>query len=162
MVGQQQSVRTDEGTRASIVQPHAGKAAECLSVGFCAPDSPGAVRTGYPMVAHLRYRVTTAIANAIFRISVYWPSGYLCAQLTNESSGFGLALEPGHGEITFECPVLPIQPGLYRVDLVIESEGREVDSRQHCATLCVEAGKSAMGDFYIQNVCRIGSCERVQ
>ncbi len=143
-------------------QPHAGKAAEWLSVDFCAPDPPHIVRTGYPMVAQLRYRATTTITNAIFRISVYWPSGYLCAQLTNESSGFGLTLEPGHGEITFECPVLPIQPGLYRVDLVIESEGREVDSRRRCATLCVEAGKSAMGDFYIQNVCRIGSCERVQ
>jgi lipopolysaccharide transport system ATP-binding protein len=136
-------------------QPYAGNGAECLSVDFCAPDPPDSVRTGYPMVAHLQYRATTTISNAIFRISVYWPSGYLCAQLTNESSGFGLTLEPGHGEITFECPVLPIQPGLYRVDLVIESEGREVDSRQHCATLCVEGGKSAMGDFYIENVCRI-------
>jgi hypothetical protein len=109
------------------------------------------------MVAHLRYRATNTIANAIFRISVFWPSGYLCAQLTNESSGRDLTIEPGHGEITFECPVLPIQPGLYRVDLVIESDGREVDSRQHCATLRVEAGKSAVGDFYIQNVCRIGT-----
>lgn len=139
-------------------QPRAGKAAECLSVGFCAPDPADAVRTGYPMVAHLRYRATTAIANAIFRISIYWPSGYLCAQLTNESTGFGANLEPGHGEITFECPVLPIQPGLYRVDLAIESGGRELDTRLHCATLCVEAGKSAMGDFYIENVCSVRRC----
>jgi lipopolysaccharide transport system ATP-binding protein len=132
-----------------------GKAAECLSVAFSAPDPLDAVRTGYPMIAHLRYRATTTVPNAIFRISVYWPSGYLCAQLTNESSHFGLTVEPGRGEITFECPVLPIRPGLYRVDLVIESDGREVDSRQHCSTLCVEAGKSAMGDFYVENVCSI-------
>jgi ABC-type polysaccharide/polyol phosphate transport system ATPase subunit len=135
-----------------------GKAAECLSVAFSAPDPSHAIRTGYPMVAHLGYRNATAIPNAIFRISVYWPSGYLCAQLSNESSGFGPNLEPGHGEITFECPVLPIQPGLYRVDLAIESGGRELDSRPHCATLCVEAGKSAMGDFYIENVCRVRRC----
>lgn len=132
-----------------------GKAAESLSVAFSAPDPLDPVRTGYPMVAHLRYSARATILNAIFRISVYWPSGYLCAQLTNESSGFGLTVEPGHGEITFECPVLPIQPGLYRVDLVIESDGREIDSRQHCATLCVEAGKPAMGDFYVENVCSI-------
>jgi ABC-type polysaccharide/polyol phosphate transport system ATPase subunit len=132
-----------------------GKTAECLSVAFSAPDPSDAVRTGYPMVAHLRYRATATIPNAIFRISVYWPSGYLCAQLTNESSGFALTLEPGHGEMMFECPVLPIQPGLYRVDIVIEADGREIDSRQHCATLCVEAGRPAMGDFYIENVCRV-------
>ena len=131
------------------------KAAECVSIAFSAPDSSTTVRTGYPMVAHLRYRAAATVANTIFRISVYWPSGYLCAQLTNESSGRSLTLEPGRGEITFECPVLPIQPGLYRVDLVIESDGKEIDSRQRCATLCVEAGKSAMGDFYIEHVCRI-------
>jgi lipopolysaccharide transport system ATP-binding protein len=136
-------------------QRDTGKAAECLSVAFSAPDPSDAVRTGYPMVAHLRYRATTTIRNAIFRISIYWPSGYLCAQLTNESSGFDLTLEPSHGEIIFECPVLPIQPGLYRVDIVIEADGREIDSRHHCATLCVEAGRSAMGDFYIENVCSI-------
>jgi len=66
-----------------------------------------------------------------------------------------LDLEPGRGEITFECPVLPIQPGLYRVDLAIESEGKEIDSQQRCATLCVEPGKAAMGDFYIENTCRL-------
>ncbi len=136
-------------------QPHVGKAAESLMVSFSCPDSSDAVRTGYPMVAQLRYRAATTIRNVIFRISVYWPSGYLCAQLTNESTANGLTLEPGEGEVSFECPVLPIQPGLYRVDLVIESDGREVDSRPHCATLCVDPGKAAMGDFYIENVCRI-------
>ena len=132
-----------------------GKTAECLSVVFSAPDPSDAVRTGYPMVARLRYRAAVTIPNAIFRISVYWPSGYLCAQLTNESSVGILTLEPGRGEIIFECPVLPIQPGLYRVDLAIETEGKEIDSRQRCATLCVEAGKPAMGDFYIENMCRL-------
>jgi|SRR5579859_221906 len=137
------------------LQPDHGKTAECLSVAFSAPNPSNAVRTGYPMLARLRYRAADAIPNAIFRISVYWPSGYLCAQLTNESSGGGLSLEAGHGEISFECPVLPIQPGFYRVDLAIESEGKEIDSRQRCATLCVEPGKAAMGDFYIENMCSL-------
>ena len=147
---------TFSDTEAAVETPlDQRKMAECVGIAFSAPDSSTAVRTGYPMVAHLRYRAAATVPNAIFRISVYWPSGYLCAQLTNESSDCNLTLEPGRGEITFECPVLPIQPGLYRVDLVIESDGKEIDSRQRCATLCVEAGKSAVGDFYIEHVCRI-------
>jgi len=41
--------------------------------------------------------------------------------------------------------------GLYRVDLAIETNGREIDLRERCATLCVESGKAVLGDFYIEN-----------
>jgi hypothetical protein len=75
----------------------------------------------------------------------------LCAQLTNESSGSGFTREPGAGFIEFQCPVLPVVPGLYRIDLSIETNGREIDLRQRCATLCVDSGKPASGDFYIEN-----------
>ena len=155
VVDMYQNTAFGDQERLPQLQPDHGRTAECLSLVFSAPDPSDAVRTGYPMVARLRYRAAATIPNAIFRISVYWPSGYLCAQLNNETSGGGLELEAGRGEITFECPVLPIQPGLYRVDLAIESEGKEIDSRQRCATLCVEAGKAAMGDFYIENTCRL-------
>lgn len=128
------------------------KPAECLGIQFSGNGSSHAVRTGYPMVARFSYRATEPIPNAVVRVSMYWPSGYLCAQLTNESS-VALALEPGDGEIIFQCPVLPIQPGLYRVDLAIESLGCEVDLRERCATLLVQAGKAAWGDFYIENTC---------
>jgi hypothetical protein len=53
--------------------------------------------------------------------------------------------------------VLPVVPGLYRVDVEIEAEGVEIDSRQRCATLCVEAGKGASGDFYIDNTWAVRS-----
>ena len=134
------------------------KPAQCTTISFSGSTPADLIRTGYPMVARLGYRAAVTIPNVVFRISIYWPSGYLCAQLTNECSHLGLKLEPGDGEISFECPVLPIQPGLYRVDVAIESAGRELDLRQRCATLCVEAGKPALGDFYIDNVCsmRIG------
>jgi hypothetical protein len=58
--------------------------------------------------------------------------------------------------IEFHCPKLPIVPGLYRVDLAIESNGEEIDGRQRCATLRVEPGKIANGDFYIENTWRFG------
>jgi ABC-type polysaccharide/polyol phosphate transport system ATPase subunit len=126
--------------------------ARCLNVSFSSPDSCDSVRTGYPMVATISYQVTMQVRDAIFRISFYWPSGYLCAQLTNESSGPRLTLEPGTGTIEFHCPVLPIVPGLYRVDVAIEaSGGREIDLQHLCATLCVAPGKAVSGDFYIEN-----------
>ncbi len=127
-----------------------GKLSECASISFHSPDSDS-IRTGYPMVARLGYRTAARIESAIFRISFYWPSGYLCAQLTNESSGENLALEAGSGVIEFQCPTLAIVPGLYRVDVAIETNGQELDLRQRAATLVVEAGIPALGDFYIEN-----------
>lgn len=126
--------------------------AECVGVSFRASDSEDRVRTGHPMIAGLTYRASASIPDVVFRISFYWPSGYLCAQLTNESSGQHLALQPGAGCIQFECPMLPVIPGLYRVDVAIESNGIEIDARQRCATLCVEPGRPVLGDFYIDNV----------
>src|SRR5579864_2543060 len=127
------------------------KQAECIDVSFSSREPDNAVRTGYPMVARLRYRASAPISDAVFRISFYWPSGYLCAQLTSETSGPARNLEPGGGMVEFQCPVLPVVPGLYRVDVEIESKGVEIDLRQRCATLCVEAGKPVSGDFYIEN-----------
>ncbi len=129
------------------------KQAECVEIAFFSHGLGDAVRTGYPMTARLQYRASTALNDVVFRISLYWPSGYLCAQLTNETNGPMHTLEAGGGTIDFDCPVLPLVPGLYRVDVQIEAEGVEIDSRQRCATLCVEPGKSVSGDFYIENTC---------
>jgi hypothetical protein len=63
----------------------------------------------------------------------------------------GICLEPGAGVVEFQCPVLPVVPGLYRVDLVIEANGQEINLRERCATLRVEPGKIVSGDFYIEN-----------
>ena len=129
--------------------------ARCTSVSFSAPDSAPGIRTGYPMVARLSYRATQSIPAAVFRISLYWPSGYLCAQLTTDSSQGGFTLGPGEGRIEFHCPVVPVVPGLYRVDISIESNGREIDLRQRCATLNVGLGKFVSGDFYIESLWKL-------
>jgi ABC-type polysaccharide/polyol phosphate transport system ATPase subunit len=139
------------GQETPLSASDSGKLAECTSISFFSPDSGESVRTGYPMIARLGYRAAQRIPGAVFRISLYWPSGYLCAQLTNESSGSTLTLEAGAGSIEFLCPVLPVVPGLYRIDLSIESNGCEIDLRQRCATLCVDSGRPANGDFYIEN-----------
>src|ERR1700716_45228 len=129
-------------------------AARCTSVSFASPDSGGSVRTGYSMVARLGYRASKRIAGVVFKISIYWPSGYVCAQLSTESLE-SYCLEPGAGVIEFQCPVLPVAPGLYRVDLAIEANGHEISTRERCATLRVEPGKIAAGDFYIENICKV-------
>jgi len=106
---------------------------------------------GYPMVARLSYKASKNVPDAVFRVSIYWPSGYLCAQLTTETTSGGFMLEPGSGVIDFQCPMVPVVPGLYRIDLTLESKGQEVALRQRCATLRVEPGKIAYGDFHIDN-----------
>jgi ABC-type polysaccharide/polyol phosphate transport system ATPase subunit len=125
--------------------------AQCTSIAFSAPDSSEGIRTGHPLVARLGYRTRQVIPAAVFRISLFWPSGYLCAQLTTDSAEGGFRLGPGEGRIEFRCPVLPVVPGLYRVDVAIESNGQEIELRQRCATLNVGLGKFVSGDFYIEN-----------
>jgi ABC-type polysaccharide/polyol phosphate transport system ATPase subunit len=125
--------------------------ARCTGIEFSAPDSPLGIRTGYPLMARLNYKALEPIPDAVFRISLYWPSGYLCSQLTTESVNGGCQLEAGTGFVEFQCPDLPVVAGLYRVDLAIESKGQEVDFRQRGATLRVEPGKIAYGDFFIEN-----------
>src|SRR4030081_2388635 len=150
----QQMTFAAEGTTVEE-EPGSETAARCTSASFSSPDSGGSIRTGYPMLARLGYRASRRIAGVVFRISMYWPSGYLCAQLSTESSLEDYCLEPGAGVIEFECPVLPVVPGLYRVDLAIEANGHEISTRERCATLRVEPGKVAAGDFYIENICKV-------
>lgn len=138
------------------------KPARCIGVSFSAVEPDQHICTGYPMTARLRYYSSERVNEAIFRISFYWPSGYLCAQLTNESPGQpGLTVEPGEGMVDFLCPTLPVIPGLYRVDVGIEINGRTIDLRQRCATLSVAPGKTALGDFHIENSWTLSSAPKM-
>ena len=129
--------------------------AKCTGISFSSPESSAGIRTGYPLVVRLAYRALKNIPDAVFRVSIYWPSGYLCAQLTTESVSGGLQLEPGSGIVEFQCPTLPVVSALYRIDLAIESKGLEIDVQQRCATLRVDPGKIAYGDFFIENTWKI-------
>lgn len=144
----QEMTFADQGT--SLEEVASSRVAQCTSITFSAPDSPE-IRTGHPMTACLGYRASSSVPNAVFRVSIYWPSGYLCTQLTTETNGCKPLLAPGAGTIEFRCSKLPIVPGLYRVDLSIESNGNEIDLRQRCATLRVEPGEIVYGDFFVDN-----------
>ena len=133
----------------------AEKAVECTNVTFLPGDSESTIRTGFPMIARLGYQAREGLEDAVFNIFIYWPSGYLCAHLTTALSEPHLRVEPGARAVEFFCPVLAIQPGLYRVDLSIESNGRYLDRRQRCATLQVDPGKMLLGDFFMDHTWRL-------
>jgi ABC-type polysaccharide/polyol phosphate transport system ATPase subunit len=131
------------------------ESASCSHISFTSAEPGGIPRTGYPMFARFGFRAKDRLENVVFSILIYWPSGYLCAQLTTAVSDPQLGITPGQGEVEFYCPVLEIQPGLYRVDVCIESNGVCIEQRQRCALLRVHPGKMVFGDFYMDTVWRI-------
>jgi len=131
------------------------KSASCSHICFTSAEPDGAPRTGYPMFARFGFHANDPLENVVFNILIYWPSGYLCAQLTTATSDPQLRIRAGSGEVEFNCPVLEIQPGWYRVDISIESNGNYIDRQQRCAILHVHPGKMVFGDFYMDTVWRI-------
>jgi hypothetical protein len=131
------------------------KAATCSYISFASTDADDTPSTGYPMFARFGFHVQAPLENVVFNVLIYWPSGYLCAQLTTAISDPQLRITAGSGEVEFYCPVLEIQPGCYRVDISIESKGVYLDRHQRCAVLRVHPGKMVFGDFYIDTVWRI-------
>jgi homopolymeric O-antigen transport system ATP-binding protein len=131
------------------------KPAGCRGVAFVSGDLNASIRTGYPMIARLSYHAPEGLGNVVFKISLYWPSGYLCSELATSGTNSPLDLPPGSGTVEFYCPVLALQPGLYRVDITLESHGSVIDRHLRCSTLCVDPGKMMLGDFYFDHTWRI-------
>jgi ABC-type polysaccharide/polyol phosphate transport system ATPase subunit len=131
------------------------KSATCSYISFASTESDESPCTGYPMFARFGYRAQVSLENVVFNVLIYWPSGYLCTQLTTAISDPQLRLAVGSGEVEFYCPVLEIQPGWYRVDISIESNGVHIDRHQRCAVLRVRPGKMVFGDFFMDTVWRI-------
>lgn len=131
------------------------KPVRCSYISFASNEPDEKPRTGYPMFARFGFQAQASLENIVFNILIYWPSGYLCAQLTTAISNPILRIDEGTGEVEFYCPVLEIQPGWYRIDISIESNGSCLDQQQHCAVLHVCPGKMVFGDFYMDTVWRI-------
>jgi hypothetical protein len=112
------------------------------------------------MVARFGFHAQVPLENVVFNVLIFWPSGYLCAQLTTTVSNPQLRITAGSGEVEFYCPVLEIQPGWYRVDVSIESNGDYIDRQQRCAVLHVHPGKIVFGDFYMDTVWRVHPWEQ--
>jgi len=138
-----------------ISEEFSQKPVTCTYISFTEIKSNEPPRTGYPMVVRFGFQAQIPFENVVFNILIYWPSGYLCAQLTTAVSDSQLRIKAGSGEVEFQCPVLEIQPGWYRVDISIESNGAYLDRQQHCAVLRVRPGKTVFGDFFMDTVWQI-------
>jgi ABC-type polysaccharide/polyol phosphate transport system ATPase subunit len=121
----------------------------CTKLTFAGPTGVS-VRTGDPLRCCLGYQASEPLDDVVLTVSLNWPSGYLCTQLSSQE---GLRLEPGSGEIEFFCPILTMQRGLYSVDVLIERRGEVLDWRPRCSLLRVDLGKIVAGDFYLEHSC---------
>ena len=130
--------------------------AELIKVRFERPGG-GPIQTGEPMAAHVSFLLKVPTRDPIITISFYWPSGYLCTQLTSAGSCKDRALQDGLVSVDFVCPVLTMQRGLYRADIAIESGSELIAHWRCCSLLRVEPGKIIGGDFYLEHSCNMGA-----
>ncbi len=121
----------------------------CTKLTFAGPTG-ASVRTGDALRCCLSYEAWEPLDDVVVTVSLNWPSGYLCTQL---SSLEGLRLATGLGEIEFFCSMLTMQRGLYSVDVMIERRGEVLDWRPRCSLLRVDPGKIVAGDFYLEHSC---------
>jgi len=116
----------------------------------------GSVRTGEPMGAHVSVLLKEPIQNPIITISFYWPSWYLCTQLTSAGHFHDQAPHDG-GMVSFDfaCPMLTMQRGLYRVDITMERGSERIGYWRCCSLLRVHPGRVILGDFYLEHSCHM-------
>jgi Wzt C-terminal domain len=112
----------------------------------------GSVRTGDSMVVRLDYVAHRAVDNAIFNVYLYWPSGYLCTQL---STGGGMSVRKGFGHIELLCPFVNLRPGMYLIDVSIERPPEVLDWQHRCAILRVDVGRLVLGDLHMPHEARL-------
>ena len=117
------------------------------------------VRTGDCMVVQVDYRAHAAIDNLIFNVYLYWPSGYLCTQLSTGQAGTSVA--KGAGYVEFLCPFVNLRPGLYLIDVSIERPPEVIDWQHRCAILRVDVGTSVLGDLHMPHEARLFEHDRV-
>ena len=122
---------------------------ECTS--FCCenasrgPEEP--VRTGDAMIVKVDYIAHENLSDVIFNVYLYWPSGYLCTQLSTGEQG--AIVTKGSGCVTFYCPTVNLCPGLFLIDVAAERYPEVIDWRHRCAVIRVDEGPVVLGDLHM-------------
>jgi ABC-type polysaccharide/polyol phosphate transport system ATPase subunit len=122
---------------------------ECTRFSFQAVNRPAgsAVLPGEAMIVRVNYIAHETMADVVFNVYLYWPSGYLCTQLTTGAAGALIA--KGSGCVEFYCPVVNLRPGMFLVDVAAERYPEVIDWRHRCATLRVDEGPIVPGDIHM-------------
>jgi ABC-type polysaccharide/polyol phosphate transport system ATPase subunit len=107
----------------------------------------GPVRPGEAMIVRVDYVANETVPDVVFNVYLYWPSGYLCTQLTTGNKGALIA--KGSGCVEFFCPIVNLRPGMFLVDVSAERYPEVIDWRHRCATLRVDEGPVVLGDLHM-------------
>jgi ABC-type polysaccharide/polyol phosphate transport system ATPase subunit len=135
--------------------PEMSRTIECTGFSYrgVSGGTEGCVRTGEAMIVEFGYIAHETVPGVVFNVYVYWPSGYLCTQLTTASDG--TTVERGSGRVTFFCPTVNLRPGLFLIDVAVERYPEVLDWRHRCATLRVDEGPIVLGDLHMPHEYRI-------
>ena len=118
----------------------------------------GSAGSGKPFTVRVAYEATRAAEDLVFEVFFHSQDGETRCQLTTAATGHRLDIEQGTGVIEFHCAELSLLPGVYPIDATVSLRGGsaelKVDWLFRCATLCVEAGKTLHGDFYMPHTWR--------
>ena len=121
---------------------------ECTRFSYDSATRPGApVRSGEAMIVRVEYVAHEAVPDVVFNVYLYWPSGYLCTQLTTGDRGSLVA--KGSGCVEFFCPIVNLRPGMFLVDVAAERYPEVIDWRHRCAALRVDEGPVVLGDLHM-------------
>jgi ABC-type polysaccharide/polyol phosphate transport system ATPase subunit len=118
-----------------------------------------AVRTGDPVTAHVSFFLNRPVADPVVTLAFYWPSGYLCTEMTSTAVLPAGATYEGALSFDFACPILTLQRGLYRIDITLDGAGGTVGQWQGCSLLRVDPGLIIRGDFYLEHSCQMRAGE---
>jgi ABC-type polysaccharide/polyol phosphate transport system ATPase subunit len=105
------------------------------------------VRPGEAMVVRVDYNAHETVPDVVFNVYLYWPSGYLCTQLTTGDRG--VVVTKGSGCVQFFCPIVNLRPGMFLVDVAAERYPEVLDWRHRTATLRIDEGPVVLGDLHM-------------
>jgi len=117
------------------------------------------VRPGEAMIVRVDYIAHETVPDVVFNVYLYWPSGYLCTQLSTGDKG--ALVERGTGYVEFSCPIVNLRPGMFLVDVAAERYPEIIDWRHRCAALRIDEGPVVLGDLHMphQHSIRMSSGE---
>ena len=139
---------------AALGAPHTFAGVALSEITFEGPQG-GPVRTGEAMVVRVSFFLSNSLDEPVVTISFYWPSGYLCTQVTSAGISHQGRLGEGRASWEFVCPMLAMQRGFYRVDVSLEQHGQSMAHWPRCSLLRVELGKAISGDYYLAHSCNV-------